>query len=149
VVHRAINPLGRKHNQPSTPREHRDGAVNNEPGHNHDTNPPSMGGQQPQYPDKLDAALLRIAAVCVLAAVMATLDTTVVSVAQRTFVRQFATTQAVVGWTVTGYMLALATVIPLTGWAADRFGTKRLFIGAVAFFASGSLLCALAPTSPC
>jgi DHA2 family multidrug resistance protein len=53
------------------------------------------------YPDDLDAALLRIAGVCVLAAVMAILDTTVVSVAQRTFIREFESTQAVVAWTMT------------------------------------------------
>src|SRR6195952_1008602 len=76
------------------------------------------------YPDDLDAGLLKIAGVCVLAAVMAILDTTVVSVAQRTFIAQFESTQAVVAWTMTAYTLALATVIPLTGWAADRFGTK-------------------------
>jgi DHA2 family multidrug resistance protein len=98
-----------------------------------------------EYPDNLDAGLLKIAGVCVLASVMAILDSTVVSVAQRTFITQFASTQAVVAWTMTGYTLALATVIPLTGWAADRFGTKRLFMGSVFFFAVGSLLCAMAP----
>jgi EmrB/QacA subfamily drug resistance transporter len=45
---------------------------------------------------------------------------------------------------MTGYTLALATVIPITGWAADRFGTKRLFIGSVVAFILGSLLCAIA-----
>ena len=97
------------------------------------------------YPENLDAHLLRIAGVCVLAAIMAILDTTVVSVAQRTFITEFDTTQAVVAWTMTGYTLSLATVIPLTGWAADRFGTKRLFMGSVLFFTLGSLLCAMAP----
>jgi DHA2 family multidrug resistance protein len=51
-----------------------------------------------------------MAGVCVLAAMMAILDTTVVSVAQRTFIREFDTTQAVVAWTMTGYTLALARV---------------------------------------
>ena len=46
---------------------------------------------------------------------------------------------------MTGYTLALATVIPLTGWAADRLGTKRLFMGSVLAFTAGSLLCAAAP----
>ena len=41
-------------------------------------------------------------------------------------------------------MLALATVIPLTGWAADRFGTKRLYLTAIGLFTVGSVLCALA-----
>ena len=104
----------------------------------------SSSADEPHYPDKLDAGLLRISGVCILATVMAILDITVVSVAQRTFIDQFGSTQAVVGWTMTGYTLALATVIPLTGWAADRFGTKRLFMGSVLAFALGSVLCALA-----
>ncbi|WP_240629711.1 DHA2 family efflux MFS transporter permease subunit [Mycobacterium colombiense] len=102
------------------------------------------GVEERVYPDKLDAALLRISGVCILATVMAILDVTVVSVAQRTFIDQFASSQAVVAWTMTGYTLALATVIPITGWAADRFGTKRLFIGSVVAFILGSLLCAIA-----
>ena len=97
------------------------------------------------YPDQLDARLLRISGVCVLASVMSILDATVVSVAQRTFIAQFHSTQAIVAWTMTGYTLALATVIPLAGWAADRFGIKRLFMGSVLAFTVGSLLCAIAP----
>lgn len=49
-----------------------------------------------EYPQDLDAGLLKIAGVCVLAAVMAILDTTLVSVAQRTFISDFQSTQAVV-----------------------------------------------------
>ena len=37
---------------------------------------------------------------------------------------------------MTGYTLALAAVIPLTGWAADRFGTKRLYLIAIVLFAA-------------
>lgn len=97
------------------------------------------------YPDNLDAALLRIAGVCGLACIMAVLDSTVVAVAQHTFIRQFGSTPTIVSWTIAGYMLAFATVIPITGWAADRFGTKRLFIASVLVFTLGSLLCAIAP----
>ncbi|OBG78192.1 MFS transporter [Mycobacterium sp. E3298] len=105
---------------------------------------PQLGEGEREYPDKLDAGLLRISGVCILATVMAIVDVTVVSVAQRTFIDQFGSSQAVVAWTMTGYTLALATVIPITGWAADRFGTKRLFLGSVLAFTLGSLLCALA-----
>jgi MFS transporter, DHA2 family, multidrug resistance protein len=97
-----------------------------------------------EYPDSLDAGLLRIAGVCILASVMAILDGTVVSVAQRTFIAEFASTQAVVAWTITGYTLGQATVIPLAGWASDRFGTKRLFMGAALWFTLASLLCSMA-----
>lgn len=105
---------------------------------------PQPGAADRDYPDKLDAELLRISGVCILATVMAIVDVTVVSVAQRTFIDQFSSSQAVVAWTMTGYTLALASVIPITGWAADRFGTKRLFVGSVLAFILGSLLCALA-----
>jgi len=98
----------------------------------------------PDYPDALDAGLLRIAGVCILASVMAILDATVVSVAQRTFIVEFGSTQAVVAWTITGYTLGQATVIPLAGWASDRFGTKRLFLGAALWFTLASLLCSMA-----
>ncbi|RLV48419.1 DHA2 family efflux MFS transporter permease subunit [Nocardioides mangrovicus] len=76
---------------------------------------------------------------------MSILDITVVSVALKTFQTVFDATPAQVAWTMTGYTLALASVIPLTGWAADRFGTKRLYLSAVVLFAAGSALCATAP----
>ena len=102
-----------------------------------------------EYPDKIDAAVLKIAAVVVLGSIMSILDITVVNVALPTFQRVFADggeelAYSTVAWTVTAYTLALATVIPLTGWAADRFGTKRLYLIAVALFTLGSALCAMA-----
>ncbi len=94
--------------------------------------------------DKLDARVLTVAGVVVLGAIMSILDITVVSVAQPTFQQTFSSSPAQVAWTMTGYTLALATVIPLTGWAADRFGTKRLYMLAVGLFTAGSALCATA-----
>ena len=99
---------------------------------------------QAAAPAKLDAAVLKIAGVVVLGAIMSILDVTVVSVAIPTFQSEFGATYAQVAWTMTGYMLALATVIPLSGWAADRFGTKRLYMLALLLFTLGSVLCATA-----
>ncbi|GIE34725.1 multidrug resistance protein B [Actinoplanes italicus] len=99
---------------------------------------------QPAAPAKLDGAVLKIAGVVVLGAIMSILDVTVVSVAIPTFQEEFGATYAEVAWTMTGYTLALATVIPLTGWAADRFGTKRLYMTALLLFTIGSVLCATA-----
>ncbi|MFG3714338.1 DHA2 family efflux MFS transporter permease subunit [Micromonospora sp. NPDC049460] len=96
--------------------------------------------------DKLDGAVLKVAGVVVLGAIMSILDVTVVSVALPTFQREFDATYAQVAWTMTAYTLALATVIPLSGWAADRFGTKRLYMVALALFTIGSVLCATADT---
>jgi EmrB/QacA subfamily drug resistance transporter len=94
--------------------------------------------------DKLDAGVWRIAGVVVLGAIMSILDVTVVSVALPTFQTVFDASYATVAWTMTGYTLALATVIPLTGWAADRFGTKRLYMLALTLFLLGSIACGLA-----
>ncbi|TWD84619.1 EmrB/QacA subfamily drug resistance transporter [Kribbella amoyensis] len=104
---------------------------------------------QPEYPDTIDAAVLKIAGVVVLGAVMSILDITVVNVALPTFQVEFGSPEnpvsySHVAWTVTAYTLALATVIPLTGWAADRFGTKRLYMMAIFLFTAGSALCATA-----
>ncbi|AHK33311.1 multidrug resistance transporter [Rhodococcus opacus PD630] len=95
-------------------------------------------------PDKLDGTVLKIASVVVLGAIMSILDVTVVSVALPTFATEFDTTYATVAWTMTAYTLALATVIPVTGWAADRFGTKRLYMTALVLFVLGSVLCSFA-----
>ena len=98
-------------------------------------------------PDHIDAAVLKIAGVVVLGAIMSILDITVVNVALPTLQADFGTlghpiAYSTVAWSVTAYTLALATVIPMTGWAADRFGTKRLYITAVVLFVGGSVLCA-------
>ncbi|ABL79681.1 MULTISPECIES: DHA2 family efflux MFS transporter permease subunit [unclassified Nocardioides] len=95
-------------------------------------------------PEGLDRRVLMVAGVVVLGAIMSILDITVVSVALQTFQQEFDATSAEVAWTMTGYTLALASVIPLTGWAADRFGTKRLYLLAVLLFTAGSVLCAAA-----
>ncbi|MBF4161592.1 DHA2 family efflux MFS transporter permease subunit [Nocardioides acrostichi] len=95
--------------------------------------------------DKITKEILLVSGVVVLGAIMSILDITVVNVAQRTFMQVFDEPNlSTVAWTATGYTLALATVIPVTGWAADRFGTKRLYMSAIALFTLGSLLCATA-----
>src|ERR1700761_3850508 len=93
---------------------------------------------------KLDARVLKVAFVVILGAIMSILDTTVVSVAQNTFQNVFDTTAANTAWTMTGYTLALAAVIPLSGWAAARFGTKNVYLTSMVLFVAGSALCALA-----
>jgi EmrB/QacA subfamily drug resistance transporter len=99
--------------------------------------------------ERITGDILKIAGVVVLGAIMSILDITVVNVALPTFQTTFGSVghplaYSTVAWTVTGYTLALATVIPLSGWAADRFGTKRLYMAAIALFTLGSILCAMA-----
>src|SRR4051794_29358203 len=92
----------------------------------------------------LDRELMMVAWVVVLGAIMSILDVTVVNVAINTLAREFETTLPTIQWVATGYTLALATVIPLTGWAADRFGTKRLYLMSISLFVGGSVLSGLA-----
>ncbi|HEY4279899.1 MAG TPA: MFS transporter [Conexibacter sp.] len=94
----------------------------------------------------IDRALAGVAIVVVLGAFMSILDTTVVNVAIETLGRDLSASLATVQWVATGYLLALATTIPLAGWAADRFGAARLFVTAVVAFMAGSALAGAAPS---
>ncbi|GAB3885600.1 MFS transporter [Kibdelosporangium lantanae] len=96
-----------------------------------------------QPADKLDRGVLKVAAVVVVGVVMAILDTTVVNVALKALAVEFSTSFDTIQWVVTGYMLALSTVIPVTGWASTRFGTKRLYMLAIVMFLAGSALAGL------
>ncbi len=94
--------------------------------------------------EPIDRALLAVASVVVLGTIMSILDTTVVNVAINTLATEFHTTLTTIQWVATGYTLALATVIPLSGWMADRFGTKRLYMISIALFMAGSAMSGLA-----
>src|SRR5688572_29257573 len=47
-------------------------------------------------------------------------------------------------WVITGYMIALAVVIPVSGFLAEKIGMKRLYLLTMALFIVGSILCSLA-----
>lgn len=91
----------------------------------------------------LDRAMLRVAGVVVLGFVMAMLDSTVINVALQALALHFQTSLNVIQWAVTGYLLAMAAVVPLTGWAVGRFGAKRLYLLAITVFVIGSVLSGL------
>ncbi len=71
---------------------------------------------------------------------MAILDATIVNVAIPTLGGDFHTSISTIQWVMTGYLLALASVIPLTAWATDRFGAKRVWIASLIVFMTGSAL---------
>jgi EmrB/QacA subfamily drug resistance transporter len=100
--------------------------------------------QLPANAPVIDRRLRELAAVVVLGMIMSILDTTIVVVAIDTLGRDFKTSLASIQWVSTGYLLALSLVIPLTGWAVDRFGAKRMWIVSLSLFLGGSVLCGLA-----
>jgi EmrB/QacA subfamily drug resistance transporter len=87
-----------------------------------------------------DPALKRLSVVVILGAVMTVLDTTIVAVAINTLGRDFDVSVATIQWVATGYLLALSMVIPLTGWAMERFGTRTLWFSSLGLFLAGSVL---------
>src|ERR1700729_2147083 len=99
---------------------------------------------QAAQPEGLDRETLIVAGVVVLGAVMSILDTTVVNVAIDHLAVVFHSSLTTIQWVITGYTLALCAVIPLSGWAADRFGTKRIYLWSLVLFTIGSVLSGLA-----
>jgi len=80
----------------------------------------------------------------ILGSIMSILDTTIVNVALATLSRDLHSTISQVQWVVTGYMLSLAAVIPVSGWASRRFGAKSVWLVSLVLFVVGSALCGFA-----
>ena len=101
----------------------------------------------PASSDGIDRRVWIISGVAMLGAVMSILDTTIVNVALDSLGRDFHAALSEIQWVVTGYMLSLAAVIPVSGWAARRMGAKRVFVASLILFTIGSVLCGLATSS--
>ena len=97
--------------------------------------------------DRIPAHVWRICLVVILGSMMAILDTTIVNVAINTLHRELHATLAQVQWVSTGYFLSLAGSIPVTGWAASRWGAKRVYLVTLTLFTIGSALCGLATST--
>jgi len=73
---------------------------------------------------------------------MQMLDSTVVATALPVMAQALDTTPVKMNVSITSYLLALAVFVPISGWAADRFGARRVFITAIGLFALSSVACA-------
>src|SRR5262245_21939901 len=78
-----------------------------------------------------------VVAIVVCGALTTVLDTTIVSVAIETLGSRFGGPVSQVQWVMTAYLLALSAVIPLTGWATDRYGGRRIWVLSLCLFAVG------------
>ena len=79
---------------------------------------------------------------------MEQLDTTIVNTAVPAMAENLQVTPLSLKAAVTSYVLSLAVCIPVSGWMADRFGTRRVFTIAIALFTLASMLCGLAMNAP-
>ena len=93
-------------------------------------------------PDRRTATALLVAGVFF----MENLDATVIATSLPAMARDFGTLPAHLSVGVSAYLVALTVFIPISGWAADHFGARRVFASAIAVFTSASLLCALSPS---
>src|SRR6202142_876665 len=74
---------------------------------------------------------------------MESLDTTILNTALPAMAAALHVVPLSMKSVLTSYTLSLAVFIPVSGWVADRFGTRRVFSSAIGIFTLGSLLCGL------
>lgn len=79
---------------------------------------------------------------------MEQLDSTIVNTAVPAMAASLRVAPLSLKAVVASYILSLALCIPVSGWLADRYGTRRVFAGAVAVFTLSSVLCGLAVNVP-
>jgi EmrB/QacA subfamily drug resistance transporter len=113
--------------------------MNLEHGHDNTHNPAAT--------DRIEPWVWKVAAIVIVGSIMSILDTTIVNVALQRLGTELHSSISGIQWVVTGYLLSLAAVIPVTGWAARRFGAKAIYLTSLVLFTAGSALCGLAATS--
>jgi DHA2 family multidrug resistance protein len=74
---------------------------------------------------------------------MAVLDATIVNVGLPKIMASFGVGLDKIEWVITAYMLAMAVMLPTSGWLADKFGYKRIYFMGLFLFTFGSMLCGL------
>src|SRR5256714_8974390 len=104
---------------------------------------PPAAASRAQGHEKIEAHVWIVSGVVIVGMVMSILDTTIVNVALDTLSRELHSPISQVQWVVTGYLVALAAVIPVSGWAARRWGAKRVYMISLVLFTAGSAACGL------
>jgi EmrB/QacA subfamily drug resistance transporter len=99
--------------------------------------------QLTQQSDRLDRRVWKIVLVAALGSFLAQLDATVANVSLASLAIDLHSTLPVIQWVTSGYLLALALMLPLNGWLVERIGAKRLYVVCFSAFTVASVLCAL------
>ncbi|WP_213807230.1 MDR family MFS transporter [Granulicella sp. dw_53] len=101
----------------------------------------------PDVGERLDPMVWKIAGVVLLGPLMTSLDSTVVNVSLSTLGSELHASLTTIQWVTSGYLLALALMLPLSGWLVDRIGVKRVYLGCFVAFTISSLLCGVATSA--
>src|ERR1700688_2805382 len=104
--------------------------------------------QEPTLAEKADVNPWVIAGTVMLATFMEVLDTSVANVALPHIAGNLSSSIDETTWVLTGYLVANAIVLPLSGWFSTLFGRKRFYMTCVLLFTVSSALCGLAPSLP-
>src|SRR3954465_5923307 len=94
----------------------------------------------PAAGDRIEPWVWRVCLIVIVGSIMSILDTTIVNVALDRLRPRLHPSIANIQWVVTGYLLSLAAVIPVSGWVARRFGAKRVYLASLVLFTAGSVL---------
>ena len=98
----------------------------------------------PARTDELHPLIWKITAVAVIGSFMSNLDATIVNVSLSSLATALHSSLNKIQWVTTGYLLALALMLPLSGWLVDRIGAKALYLGCFSAFTLSSALCGFA-----
>ena len=94
--------------------------------------------------ERLDASVWKIVSVAVLGSLLAQLDATVVNVSLSSLAADLHSTLSTIQWVTSGYLLALALMLPLNGWLVGRIGAKSVYLWCFSAFTLCSALCGTA-----
>src|ERR1700693_1269199 len=100
--------------------------------------------EQLQQSDRLDPLVWKITSVAVIGSFLSQLDATVVNVSLSTLAVELHSSLTAIQWVTSGYLLALALMLPLNGWLVQRIGAKALYLWCFSAFTLSSTLCGLA-----
>jgi EmrB/QacA subfamily drug resistance transporter len=104
----------------------------------------STNDEEQRETARADPHLWRISSVAVLGSFLAQMDATVVNVSLSSLALELHTTPSSIQWVTSGYLLALALTLPLSGWLVDRIGARALYLWCFSAFTLTSVLCGLA-----
>src|SRR6202041_1281555 len=92
----------------------------------------------------LDPLVWKITAVAVLGGFLSALDATIVNVSLSSLAVDLHSSLTEIQWVTSGYLMALALMLPLNGWLVERIGAKALYLWCFSAFTLSSALCGLA-----
>ena len=93
--------------------------------------------------DRLDPLVWKVTSVAVIGSFLSQLDATVVNVSLSTLAVELHSSLTAIQWVTSGYLLALALMLPLNGWLVERIGAKPLYLWCFSTFTLSSALCAV------